>query len=237
MSRDSGRIRPGKENDPWNTIFEERSGRIAGGNSPEPENKGADMRTLVSALCLVLVLPAVAKAATLPEFDIAAICKKTAQFASGSATVEQMCREQEQAAKQALQTSHAPQDVIDRCANTATITGQGYSIMQMCVTQELESLAKLQQPVMKPEPKQQSGLVPLLDFSSFCDSMAYYARGVDPAQARTDCMRRENEALAWFQTDPGFSPADLNACNTLIKATASYAILRNCLESRISSPK
>lgn len=190
------------------------------------------MRSFAVALCLVLVSSFAASAAALPEFDIMAICKRTAQFAAGSATVEFGCREQEQAAKQALVSSPAPREILDRCAQSASITGQGYSMMQMCVNQELETLAKVQERTLVPEKGGKTRLLPLLDVATFCDAMAYYLKDSNPVTARVECMRRENAALAWFHSDPGFAAADINTCSNLTRNAPSYTILRHCLEKR-----
>ncbi len=193
------------------------------------------MRSLIVALCLTLASSFAAGAAVLPEFDIMAICKRTAQFAAGSATVEFACREHEQAAKQALAVSPAPQQIIDRCAQSASITGQGYSIMQMCVNQELETIAKMQPRGMKSEPEAKTRLLPLLDVATFCDAMAYYVKDSDPVTARVECMRQENSSLAWFHSDPGFATEDVSVCSNLTRNAPSYTILRHCLEKRMAT--
>jgi hypothetical protein len=106
--------------------------RYADGRSP--------VNRILIALPLILAAPAMAQDLT---FDIDAYCARVADAGGGSYQIEEMCRQQEADAREAMRSTE--QRIATYCARVADAGGGSYQIYNMCVDQEEAAGARIGQ--------------------------------------------------------------------------------------------
>lgn len=197
------------------------------------------MRALAPAVLVVGLMAAPMAKASPPEFDINAICKRTAQFVGGSASIELSCRRTEATAKSRLEELQVPDAVMAQCVRTAQFAQSGYTILEACVRQELTAQARLNQPAppaTPSTPRSALGDEITKEIRQRCGRM----QSSGGYMLVESCIQQEEAAA--IRVGPRISELEahhrevLNLCGGMI-TSGGYPLFENCIDQELAAKK